>query len=73
MRIKVVGILESIGVQEIPDKIEACHRLCKKERTIVKFSSGKTCVEALHNCKRLKDLTAKNWTFINESLTLWMI
>ena len=56
---KVCSILESIGVQVTPDKIEACHRLRKKERTIVKFSSRKTCVEALNNRKRLKELDRK--------------
>ena len=72
---KVCEILQKIGVDVNPNDIEACHRLKKKDRTIIKFSSRKTCLKALINRKKLKDLDKEeigfpNSTklFLNESL-----
>ena len=64
---KVCEILQAIDVNVNPDDLEACHRLKKKERTIVKFSNRKTCLNALKNRKRLKDLNREEIGFPDET------
>ena len=72
---KVCQILTKIGVILESDDIQACHRLRKKDRTIIKLSNRKKCLSILVNRKKLKDLDrpALNFSrstkiFVNESL-----
>ena len=57
------------------DRIEACHRLTKSDRTIVKFSRRKDCQHLMHIKKGLKDLNPAILSFpegtkiyVNDSL-----
>ena len=71
---KVCEILSDIGVIINENRIEACHRL-KNDRTIIKFSSRKDCVNTLKNRSKLKKVDKKKLglgeddkIYINESL-----
>ena len=57
------------------DRIEACHRLTKSDRTIVKFPRRKGCQRLMRIKKGLKDLNPTNRSFpegtkiyVNDSL-----
>ena len=72
---KTVSLLQAIDVDVIADDIQACHRLYKKDRIIVKFLSRKKALECLYSKSKLKtlDKTEINFPadkpiFINESL-----
>ena len=67
----VRNVFKKIGIQIDERDVQACHRLKKKERTIVvKFLNSKDCLQIL----RLKneptelDFPENTKTFINESL-----
>ena len=64
---KVCEILNKIGVNVDPNDFEACHRLKKKEITIIKFSSRKTCLSALKNRTSLKDVDKEEFGFPSET------
>lgn len=69
----VINILNEINVDISSECLQACHRLKKKERVIVKFKSRKDCQRTLQNKKLLKnkDFTKDNGAkriYINESL-----
>ena len=68
-------VFSSIGFDIGQDRIEACHRLTKSDRTIVRFSLRKGCQYLMHIKKRLKDLNPTNLSFpdstkiyVNDSL-----
>ena len=68
-------VFNSIGFDIGQDRIEACHRLTKSDRTIVKFSRRKDCEHLMRIKKGLKDLNPTNLTFpegnkiyVNDSL-----
>ena len=71
---KTMEILESIGCKVSPADIQACHRLQKKDRTIIKFVNRKSALQCLRNKAKLKTFDAKAVgipdckLFINESL-----
>ena len=56
----VCKVFISIGFDIEENRIEACHRLTKSDRTIVKFSQRKDCQ---HIKKGLKDLNPTNLSF----------
>ena len=71
----VCKIFNSIGFDIEEDRIEACHRLTKSDRTIVKFSRRKDCQHLMRIKKGLKDLNPTNLSFpegtkiyVNDSL-----
>ena len=71
----VYRFFNSIGFDIGEDRIEACHRLTKSDRTIVKFSRRKECQHLIRIKKGLKDLHPTNLRFpqgtkvyINDSL-----
>ena len=71
----VCKVFNSIGFDIGEDRIEACHRLTKSDRTIVKFSRRKECQHLIRIKKGLKDLHPTNQRFpqgtkvyINDSL-----
>ena len=59
----VCKVFNSIGFEIGDDRIEACHRLTKSDRTIVKFSWRKDCQHLMRIKKRLKDLNPTNLSF----------
>ena len=71
-----LGILEAIGVPKIePYQVHACHRLKKRNNTIIKFTSRKFADAALHYRSKLKNIRKTSFgfaegtkLFINESL-----
>ena len=73
---KTIGLLKAIGVTTSPNEIQACHRLAKKDRVIVKFVNRKTAISCLRNRSKLKTLKGKSLglpdksprVYINESL-----
>ena len=71
----VCKVFNSIGFDIEEDRIEACHRLTKSYRTIVKFSRRKDYQHLMRIKKVLKDLNPTNLSFpegtkiyVNESL-----
>ena len=71
----VCKVFNSIGFDIEEDRIEACHRLTKSDRTIVKFSRRKDCQHLMRIKKGLKDLNPTNLSFpegtkiyVNDSL-----
>ena len=72
---KVCGIFHELGMErDIQRDIQACHGI-KNNRTIVKLSNRKHCLQVLRAKKRLKDLDSTSLNlpsdskiFINESL-----
>ena len=67
-------VFKKIGVEINEQDVQACHRLKKKERTIVKFVNRKDCLQILRVKKELKsldptelDFPENNKIFINES------
>ena len=72
---QTVSLLQAIDVDVIADDIQACHRLFKKDRVIVKFVSRKKALECLYSKSKLKTLDKSEINFptdkaiyINESL-----
>ena len=72
---KVRFILHKIDVDIPTEQIEACHRIGKNGKTIVKFSRRKDISRIFSNKKKLKNLDANSLTipeksrvYINESL-----
>ena len=72
---KVCDVIQEIGLDICNRDILTCHRLKDKDRTIVKFTNGKDCLQILRVKRQLKglDLSAvylpeRTKTFINESL-----
>ena len=68
-------VCNSIGFDIEEDRIEACHRLTKSDRTIVTFSRRKDCQHLMRIKKGLKDLNPTNLSFpegtkiyVNDSL-----
>ena len=59
----VYKVFNSIGFDIGEDRIEACHRLTKSDRTIVKFSRRKDCQHLMRIKKGLKDLNPKTGVF----------
>ena len=53
----------SVGFDIKEDRIEACHRLTKSDRIIVKFSRRKDCQNLMRIKKGLKDLNPTNLNF----------
>ena len=71
---KVCGIFHEHGVEIGQRDIQACHRI-KNNRTIIKLSNRKDCLQVLRPKKRLKDLDGTTLNlrsdskiFINKSL-----
>ena len=71
---KVCGIFHEHGVEIGQRDIQACHRI-KNNRTIIKLSNRKDCLQVLRAKKRLKDLDGTTLNlrsdskiFINKSL-----
>ena len=71
----ICKVFNSIGFDIEEDRIEACHRLTKSDRTIVKFSRRKDCQHLMRIKKGLKDLNPTNLSFpegtkiyVNDSL-----
>ena len=71
----VCKVFNSIGFDIEEDRIEACHRLTKSDRTIFKFSRRKDCQHLMHNKKGLKDFNSTKLSFsegtkiyVNDSL-----
>ena len=72
-----LDLLQDIGCGEIKEKdVHACHRMRKKENTIIRFVNRKHADLALHNRRKLKDIDKSRYEipidsyglFINESL-----
>ena len=59
----VCKVFNSIGFDIEEDRIEACHRLTKSDRTILKFFRGKDCQHLMRIKKGLKDLNPTNLSF----------
>ena len=59
----VCKILNSIGFDIGEERIEACHRLTKSDRTIVKFSRRNDCQHLMPIKKGLKDLNPTKLSF----------
>ena len=53
---QTVSLLQAIDIDVIPDDIQACHRLFKKDCVIVKFVSRKKALECLYCKSKLKTL-----------------
>ena len=71
----VCKVFNSIGFDIGENRIEACHRLTKSDRTIVKFSQRKDCQHLMRMKKGLKDLNPAILSFpegtkiyVNDSL-----
>ena len=60
----VCKVFNSIGFDIGEDRIEACHRLTKSDRTIVKYSRRKDCEHLMRIKKELKDLNPRNLSFL---------
>ena len=72
---KVYNVFQDIGVDICDRDIQACHRLKDKDRTIVKFTNRKDCLQILRVKRQLKglhpavvDLPEGTKIFVNESL-----
>jgi len=70
---EVVNLLNEIDVPVSKDSFQACHKLKKKDRIIVKFKNRKDCLLTLKNKKTLNefDFSSKynvKKLYINESL-----
>ena len=72
---KVCDVLQEIGVDICNRDIQACHRLKAKDRTTVKFTNRKDCLQILRVKRQLKDLDPAvvdlpegTKIFVNESL-----
>ena len=72
---KVLNIFDAIGAPVDDRDVEACHRIGKNNRTIIKLSKRKNAHTILRNKKKLKDIDSKNLgldagsrIYINESL-----
>ena len=71
---KTIKLLKAINVDVTASDIQACHRLTKKSRVIVKFVNRKTAICCLRNKSKLKSIDKKKIgfeagaIFINESL-----
>ena len=57
---KAIDIMKAIGVTVARNEIQACHRLAKKDRIIVKFVNRKTAVACLQSRAKLKTLKGKS-------------
>ena len=72
----VLKVFDKLGVQISSENIEACHRIKKdSDRTIVKFSKRKDCLQIMKVKKDLRnmsftdiDLPSGTTLFLNESL-----
>ena len=53
---KVCNVIQEIGVDICDRDIQACHRLKDKDRTIVKFTNRKDCLQILRVKRQLKGL-----------------
>ena len=72
---KVCDVMKEIGVDLSGSDIQACHRLRKKDRTIIKFTNRKKCIKILKNRTKLKgfnrglhNFPATTKIYVNESL-----
>ena len=70
---EVVSILNDIDVNISSDSLQACHRLKRNNRVIIKFKNRKDCMLSLKNKKMLKDIDysskfGSSRLYINESL-----
>ena len=73
---KVVAIFQKLGRNIPTERIEACHRISKKNPTvIIKFSRRKDCQQiwdVKRDLRKIKtediDLSGQNKLFINKSL-----
>jgi len=70
---EIVTILNDINLSVTKDSFQACHRLKKNDRVIVKFKNRKDCASSLKNKRLLKDIDYNNKfgckrLYINESL-----
>ena len=72
---KAIGIMKMIGVTVPKQEIQACHRLVKKDRVIIKFVNRKTAIACLRSRSKLKDANCKSLglpdkcrLYVNESL-----
>ena len=74
---KSLELLNAIGVKLDASQVQACHRLKKKAKTIIKFTNRKMAIECLKNRSKLKDMDTSSFfgassipikIFINESL-----
>jgi len=70
---EVVAILSDIDVNVTTESFQACHRLKKKDRVIVKFKNRKDCMHSLKNKKMLREINyskkyGSKMLYINESL-----
>ena len=52
---KVRGVFKKMGVEIDEQDVQVCHRLKKKERTIIKFVNKKDCLQILRVKKELKN------------------
>ena len=59
----VCKVFNSTGFDIAENRIKACHRLTKADRTIVKFSRRKDCQHLMRFKKGLKDLNPTNLSF----------
>ena len=50
---KAIGIMKTIGVTVSKQEIQACHRLVKKDRVIIKSVNRKTAIACLRNRSKL--------------------
>ena len=53
---KVCYVIQEIGVDICDRDIQACYRLRDKDRTIVKFTNRKDCLQILRVKRQLKGL-----------------
>lgn len=63
-----IKLFHDIGVNIESREIQACHRLFKKDRVIVKFTQRKDVSSILFNKKKIKDMHGMDKIYINESL-----
>ena len=71
----VCDLLDITNASVKPESLQACHRLKKKDRVIVKFKDRKQCLHVLMNKKLFKEADLSNFNFpdktkifVNESL-----
>ena len=64
---KVCGIFHELGIEIGQRDIQACHQT-KNNRTIIKLSNRKDCLQVLRAKKQMKDLNGTS-LFIHVELT----
>ena len=69
---KVCYVIQGIGVDICDRDIQACYRLRDKDRTIVKFTNRKDCLQILMVKRQLKGLILQRWTCLKEPKFLLM-